>query len=85
LIVTKPQTPIPDLFSQNAIFFHQIFDNLLLMAVHPAGDRVTTNENGSRDVVIGGYYGRISMRTSTQSSQRDRILEHYGVRIQRCS
>src|SRR5215813_870568 len=39
LIVTKPQPPTPDLFSQNAILLHQIFDNLLLMAVYPAGNR----------------------------------------------
>src|SRR5215471_4021892 len=34
LIVTKPQPLTPDLFSQNAILLHQIFDNLL-MAVYP--------------------------------------------------
>jgi hypothetical protein len=38
LIVTKPLPLTPDLFSQNAILLHQIFDHLLLMAVYPPGN-----------------------------------------------
>jgi hypothetical protein len=46
LLVIKPQTPIPDLFAQNPIFLHDIFDNLLLVPVHPTGNRVARNEMG---------------------------------------
>jgi len=30
---------IADLFSKNAIFLHEIFDDVLLMQVHPSGNR----------------------------------------------
>lgn len=39
LIVAEPQTPIANLFSENPIFLHQIFDDVLLMLVHPSRER----------------------------------------------
>src|SRR5215813_9472114 len=37
LMVAEPQTAIGNLLSKNPIFFHQIFDHVLLMLVHPSG------------------------------------------------
>ena len=69
LIVTKPQPLTPDLFSQNAILLHQIFDNLLLMAVYPPGNR----GHNKGKWVQGRVHRRILWTTfrtiSTQSSQ----------------
>src|SRR5215475_1013070 len=69
LIVTKPQAPTPDLFSQNAILLRQIFDNLLLVAVYPPGNR----GHNKGKWVQGRVHRRILWTTfrtiSTQSSQ----------------
>ena len=39
LIIIESHAVIADLFSKNAIFLHEIFDDVLLMQVHPSGNR----------------------------------------------
>jgi hypothetical protein len=39
LIVTKPDASIANLLSQDSVFFHQEFDDVPLILVHPAGHR----------------------------------------------
>jgi hypothetical protein len=39
VIVAKSEASTADLLSQNSVFFHQEFDDVLLMLVHPAGQR----------------------------------------------
>src|SRR5205823_2528753 len=38
-IVTESHPPIANLLSKNPIFLHEIFDDILLMLVHPSSDR----------------------------------------------
>jgi hypothetical protein len=38
LAIRESHPPIPDLFSKDTIFLDEIFDDLLLMLVHPASD-----------------------------------------------
>jgi hypothetical protein len=35
LVIGETHSAIADLFPQNAIFFHQVMDDMLLMLVHP--------------------------------------------------
>jgi hypothetical protein len=39
LIVAKSEPSITDLLSKHSILFYQEFDDVLLMLVHPAGQR----------------------------------------------
>jgi hypothetical protein len=39
LIVAESQSAIANLFSKKPILFDQMFDNMLLMLIHPTSDR----------------------------------------------
>jgi len=39
LIIAKSHSAGANLFSKNLIFFHEVFDDMLLMLVHPASNR----------------------------------------------
>jgi hypothetical protein len=69
---------VADLLSENAIFFDQVFDHLLLALIHPTGNRNDENENGFRAACIGAAYharssiprGRLQNRCGHESSFR---------------
>jgi hypothetical protein len=37
LVVAEPEASIANLFSKDAVFFHQVLDDMPLMLIHPAG------------------------------------------------
>jgi hypothetical protein len=39
LRVAEPQTPVAELFAQDAVLFLEIFDDVALLLVHPSGER----------------------------------------------
>jgi hypothetical protein len=38
LVISEPQSPVANLFTENPIFFNQVIDDVVLMLIHPSGN-----------------------------------------------
>jgi hypothetical protein len=85
LIVSEAKAAVVEPSPKHPVLFAQILDGVLLMLIHPAGDRYQQKANGSSVfcIVSEGYHpglGLVWLRRFFSCRSRFRILRHWPHR-----
>ena len=81
LVVSESHPPVPNLFSKDAVLFDEIFDDVMLVLVHPARDG---NDQKLKWIQAGSHCCSLSRpdgRLFDQCSQQNRVFGYNGFDV----